>query len=271
MLYYGVVWCVGLLRAMRRPRRAAAENLWAPPPTFVDRRAAADNLSARRRCHCCCVVILLQFSMTKISNWTGANNLRLNPEKTKELIVFKSVRRRVMPPSNPIIRCAVRVTTLRVLGVEITFNLGMSAHIDQVLASCASSMYALRVLRCHGLPPPQLHEVARATTMASLMYASPSWWGFSSAQDRSRTEQLINKFKRSGFLPELAPLAAALAGEADERLFRAVISDNTHVLRKHLPEVRQLSYNLRPRPHGFLLPSKDDRNFISRLLYKDMY
>src|SRR6218665_2665784 len=37
--------------------RAAADNLWAPPPTFVDRRAAADNLSARRPCLFCCVFI----------------------------------------------------------------------------------------------------------------------------------------------------------------------------------------------------------------------
>src|SRR6218665_4074852 len=45
--------------------RDAADNLWAPPPTFVDRRAAAaDNLSARRRYHCCCVVIFLEFLMT---------------------------------------------------------------------------------------------------------------------------------------------------------------------------------------------------------------
>src|SRR6218665_2457768 len=44
-------------------RAAAADNLWAPPPTFVDRRAA-DNLSARRRYHCCCVVIFWEFSMT---------------------------------------------------------------------------------------------------------------------------------------------------------------------------------------------------------------
>src|SRR6218665_2937931 len=176
-----------------------------------------------------------------------------------------------MPPSNPIIRGVVRVTTLRVLGVEISSDFGMSAHIDQVLASCASSMYALRVLHCRDLPSPQLHEVARAATIASLMYASPSWWGFSSAQDRSRMERLINKLKRSGFLPVSAPSAAVLAGEADQPLFRAVISDTTHVLQKHLPQVRQLSYNLRPRPHGFLLPSKDDRNFISRLLYKNMY
>src|SRR6218665_3056352 len=47
-------------------RGAAADNLCAPPPTFVDRRAAApDNLSARRGCYCCCVLILLQFSKTK--------------------------------------------------------------------------------------------------------------------------------------------------------------------------------------------------------------
>src|SRR6218665_1020338 len=97
-------------------------------------------------------------------------------------------------------------------------------HRSRLLASCASSMNALRVLRCHGLPPPQLHEVARSTTIASLMYAS-LWWGFSSEKDRSRMERLINKLKRSGFLPESATSAAALAGEADERLFRAVISD----------------------------------------------
>jgi|SRR6218665_633460 len=32
-------------RALRRPPRAAADNLLAPPLTFVDRRAAADNLT----------------------------------------------------------------------------------------------------------------------------------------------------------------------------------------------------------------------------------
>src|SRR6218665_3535775 len=38
----------GISRAVRRPRRAAAaDNLWAPPPTFVDRRGApAPNLPA---------------------------------------------------------------------------------------------------------------------------------------------------------------------------------------------------------------------------------
>ena len=41
-------------------------------------------------------------------------------------------------------------------------------------------------------------------------------------------------------------------GADNFQVFIAVISDPTHVLRRLLPEVRQLSYNLRPRPHGFL-------------------
>src|SRR6218665_596448 len=96
------------------------------------------------------------------------------------------------------------------------------------------------------------------------MYASPAWWGFSSARDRARIEQLINKLKRSGFLPQSATAALDLSCDADARLFRAVITDPGHVLHKHLPEARQINYrpNLHLRAHGFRLPLKDDRNLL---------
>src|SRR6218665_339800 len=136
-----------------------------------------------------------------ISKLAANNNLRFNPLKTQELIVFRSSRRRPDAPIHPVISGAERVTSLRVLDVAISSDLGMSEHLDQVLSSFASSCYALRVLRCHSLPALQLQEVARATTVASFMYASPSWWGFTSACDRERIERLINKRKRYCFLP----------------------------------------------------------------------
>src|SRR6218665_226924 len=37
------------------------------------------------------------------------------------------------------------------------------------------------------------------------------------------------------------------------------------------PETRPTNYNLRPRAHEFKLPLKDDRNFVPRLPFKDMY
>src|SRR6218665_3079267 len=73
------------------------------------------------------------------------------------------------------------------------------------------------------------------------------------------------------FLPEAAPDAKTLAREADGRLFKSILLDPNHVLRKHFPDTRPTKYNLHPRAHEFKLPPKDDRNFVPRLLFKDMY
>src|SRR6218665_4221807 len=64
-------------------------------------------------------------------------NLRLNPSKTRELIVFRrGGHGRSQPPTSPIICGAERVDSLRVLGVVITHDLSMTAHLDQVGLYC---------------------------------------------------------------------------------------------------------------------------------------
>ena len=42
-------------------------------------------------------------------------------------------------------------------------------------------------------------------------------------------------------------------------------------VKKHLPPPKVHKYNLRMRPHNLTLPPKDDRNFIARQLYKNIY
>jgi hypothetical protein len=54
-------------------------------------------------------------------------------------------------------------------------------------------------------------------------------------------------------------------------LFKAATSDQYHVLHGLLPATRSQGHNLRPRAHNYVLPAKDDRNFIPRMLYRDMY
>src|SRR6218665_865612 len=74
-----------------------------------------------------------------------------------------------------------------------------------------------------------------------------------------------------GFLPAQDRSFGDLAVEADRKLFRAVVTDPRHVLSRLLPEVKSTSYNLRPRAHCFVLPTKDTRNFIPRMLYEKIY
>ena len=157
------------------------------------------------------------------------------------------------------------------LGVTLQNNLRTNAHISEVISGCSSSLYALCVLRNHGLPPAALYEVCRASTMARLMYASPAWWGFANAGERSRHEGFIAKTKRFEYLPPTAPTAEELSRQADTTLFKAVTSDPHHVLHDLLPPTRSHGHNLRARAHNYVLPTKDDRNFISRMLYRDIY
>jgi len=89
--------------------------------------------------------------------------------------------------------------------------------------------YALRVLRSHGLPQQSLHEVAKMTTVSSLMYASPAWWGFTSADDRKKIGALLTRMKRLDFVPPQSPDADQLADRADERLFSPVVPNTNDV------------------------------------------
>src|SRR6218665_1279565 len=74
----------------------------------------------------------------------------------------------------------------------------------KILNTCSSSTYALRVLRSHGLQPNELHLVARATTVSSILCASPAWYGFANEGDRKRLDHLIAR-KRCGYLPRDFP------------------------------------------------------------------
>ena len=91
--------------------------------------------------------------------------------------------------------------TMKVLGVTLRDDLNASTHITGVLEDCSRSLYALQILRSHGLPPKALHEVARSTTLSRLMYAAPAWWGLASATDRERVDRFVSRTIRMGYLP----------------------------------------------------------------------
>jgi|SRR6218665_2666556 len=143
-------------------------------------------------------------------------------------------------PLTTIIEGVEKVTSLRRLAMAISSDLCMEVHLDQVLE------YALSHLRSYRLQPLHLHQVTRATTLASLLYTAPSWWGYTSAKDWARVERLVCRLKHSAFLSDETPDVATLVLEFEDRLFQAIIADPNHVLQNHFPDMKQSKYNLRP-------------------------
>ena len=75
------------------------------------------------------------------------------------------------------------------------------------------------------------------------------------------------RLRRGGFLPADSPSFEELALDADLGLFSSISSNPCHVLRHYFHEREHTGHNLRPRVHNIALPIKDDRNFISHVLY----
>src|SRR6218665_2788535 len=67
-----------------------------------------------------------------------------------------------------------------------------------------------------------------------------------------------------------SPAVSEMVREAEDKLLPAVTSNQFHVLRHLFPPNIERKYSIRPRKHDFVLPPKDDKNFIPKVLYISM-
>jgi len=131
-----------------------------------------------------------------IEAWSNANNLQLNRVKSLEIVFERprSNRKQTFPP--PAVPGICRVEHVK---VTISRKFSVSSHVDELLVKCSQSLFALRTLRQHGLPPDTLHAVFQAVVINELIYASPAWYGFTSAADRGRLDSLLRRSARLGY------------------------------------------------------------------------
>jgi len=172
-----------------------------------------------------------------------------------------------------------RVQSMKVLGVTINCNLYILEHVNNITRSSAQTIYALQILRAHGMVDSSLHVVYRAVVVAKLTYAASAWWGFASVADRQRNmeriEAVLQRGKRSGLCSGDVPTIAELVDRADDELFEKILCNPQHVLYNSLPNETVSFYELGHRPHNRELINKTSRlseaSFIVRMLYKDIY
>jgi len=90
--------------------------------------------------------------------WARDDNLKTNPAAFAE-IVFVDHRKKNKAHPLPPIPGIVRVTTLKILGVTFTNSLSVAEHVHAVISSSAQTLYALRVLRAHGMDDVSLQTM----------------------------------------------------------------------------------------------------------------
>lgn len=204
--------------------------------------------------------------LNNVTRWAALNNLKLNSTKSREMIVTRRGWVDLPPPMEGLLR----VESLRILGVTLGSDLTVTRHVEEIVGACSGSLHALRVLRGHGLPSEALHVVAEATTVSRLLYAAPSWWGLASAAERGRLQRVLDRATRQGYVHPEAPTIEQRVSVAEDRLLKSIMRNETHVLGRFFPPRAQHYHALRPRKHEYELPTKDNKNYINRVLYKNI-
>jgi len=99
----------------------------------------------------------------------------------------------------------------------------MIAHVCVTISTCTRSIYALKTYR----PSKQgLYDVCRAKAISRLMYASPAWWGYTFASDKSEVQAMVSKC----FLSTSSLSALSIASQADAKLLQSVFTNHYLVL-----------------------------------------
>ena len=129
--------------------------------------------------------------VSHVEAWASRNNLRLNGTKSKELIFVREKSVQSQPP--PPCPNTERVGCAKVLGITLNVRLSATDHVNNLLTSCSSLLYVMRVLRGHGISTESLHDVFRATILAKITYCLPAWSGLCSASDRAKLDSFLNR------------------------------------------------------------------------------
>ena len=148
----------------------------------------------------------------------------------------------------------------------MTNHLSAGEHVRDVIGKCAQSLHALKLLRCHGVSDDSLRLVYKAIVLSKLLYASPAWWGFTSAADKQRLEATIRRAVRLGLYTTDDLMPTQIAEDMDDNnLFANILNNSCHLLYSLLPNNTEHTHNLRPRRHSLSLTVKTSSVQLQKL------
>ncbi len=129
--------------------------------------------------------------MSRLAGWCSDNNLSLNVEKTKEIVVdFRRVHTQHAPLT---INSATveRVSSTKFLGVHITEDLSWTNNTAALAKKAEQRLYFLRKLRRARAPAPIMCTFYRGTIESILTSCITVWFGACNASCRKSLQRIV--------------------------------------------------------------------------------
>ncbi|KAI4888623.1 hypothetical protein NFI96_027766, partial [Prochilodus magdalenae] len=169
---------------------------------------------------------LCSWTLNFLMNRRQENNLSLNVNKTKELIVDFRKQERVHTPITINGAAVERVSSFKFLGVHITEELTWTEHTTRVVKKSQQRLFFLRLLKRFGMKPRILRTFYTCTVESNLTGSITTWYGSCAAIERKALQRVVRtaQYITSVQLPNLLDLYTSRC----LRKTRRILKDSTH-------------------------------------------
>ncbi len=179
--------------------------------------------------------------VNKLISWCNDNNLELNVNKTKEMIV--DFRRKKSSPPSPLVidgRTVEIVQHFKCIGSAISSNLKWEINVVNTVKKAQQRLYFLRMIRSFGLTTKVMPNFYRAVIESVLIFSITVWFGSITQKGTLRINRVVKTASRiiGRYLPNLEILyQQRLLGRAT--LISQDSSHPAHDLFEPLPSSRR--------------------------------
>ena len=133
-----------------------------------------------------------RYEVERLAEWCDENNLELNVDKTKEMIVdFRKVKTEIAPleiNGRPV----EQVSRFKFLGTIISDSLKWDDHCSSILSKAQQRMYFLRKLKKFRLNQDILTQFYRAVVESVLTFSIIVWYGSASKSDKEKLQRVVS-------------------------------------------------------------------------------
>ncbi|XP_072559211.1 uncharacterized protein [Paramormyrops kingsleyae] len=203
----------------RDTSRGPGETGGAQPPlhikeaVVIGRSTGGDEAAYRRE-------------VASLVSWCEDNNLTLNTDKTKEMIVDMRKRRR--PHQSLFIQELEmeRVSIFKYLGVHISEDLTWTLNTTQLVKKAQRRLYFLRRLRKFGMSTKILSNFYSCIVESTLTSCITAWYGSTTAMDCKRLQRVVKTAEKIIRTP--LPSLQSSYHRRVQRRAASILKDTTH-------------------------------------------
>ncbi|MPV02351.1 DUF1891 domain-containing protein [Escherichia coli] len=163
--------------------------------------------------------------VASLVSWCEDNNLTLNTDKTKELIVDMRKERRPQPLFIQELEVK-RVSSFKYLGVHFSEDLTWTLDTTQLVKKAQQRLYFLRRLRKFGMSPKILSNFYSCIIESILTSCITVWYGSTSTMDRKRLQRVVRTAEKIIKTP--LPSLQSIYHRRVHRRAASILKDPTH-------------------------------------------